>query len=235
MSLKSEFWVYLLEIAKAGGLMSPVSMTTTELGNLVGVSQQTASRRMVYLEEHVYIKRESVDGNRIQEVTITERGELELFNIFKELKRIFKKYSEEIMLRGRVSEGLGEGRYYVKKYKEYFHRNLDMVPFSGTLNIKLLGERDIMFRAQIEVEGGIHLEGFSDETRSFGDVWAFQVNVGRGEPGSKMLPAYILKIVRTHYEQNTVELISSHNLRKELGLENEDLVRIIYKPLKRKN
>lgn len=228
MALKSHYWKYLVEIAKAGGLVGNVPLTTTKVGELVGASQQTASRRLVELDEQGYIHRTDIEGDRGQKIALTEKGIVELRSLYGELSTLFAGPSE-IVLRGKVTSGLGEGKYYVGKYLNFFRKNLAIVPFRGTLNIKLLDEHDVFLRNQIEVQGGILMRGFTEQERSFGDVFAYRVNVSKDNGTEKAIPAYFLKIERTHYEKNVLELISDRELRNELQLDDGDTVRISYK------
>lgn len=235
MPVKPEYWSYLLELARAGAIAGRVSMTTTELGNRAGVSQQTASRRLRHMEVAGLVARAGAGGERGQDISLTEAGVAELRRIHAELNTVFSCLPREIVLHGKVSSGIGEGRYYVEKYHEFFERNLDMHPFPGTLNVRLLGDKDVMLRKQIEMQGGVLLRGFSDETRSFGDVFAFHVSLARGEPDSIEVPACFLKIARTHYDESVIEIISSHELRAVLKLADDDFVRIVYMPDNDKN
>ncbi|HME56598.1 MAG TPA: DUF120 domain-containing protein [Candidatus Lokiarchaeia archaeon] len=228
MALKSHYWKYLVEIAKAGGLVGNVPLTTTKVGELVGTSQQTASRKLVELENQGYIHRTDIDGDRGQKIALTEKGIIELRRLYGELTAIFA-VPGEIVMRGKIISGLGEGKYYVGKYLNFFKKNLSIVPFKGTLNVKLLDEHDVFLRSQIEVQGGILMRGFTEQERSFGDVFAYRVNVARDDGTEKMVPAYFLKIERTHYDKSVIELISNLQLRNELQLDDGDTARIIYK------
>jgi len=218
----------LLEIAKVGGLVGNVPLTTTKVGELVGASQQTASRKLVELEEQGYIHRTDIEGDKGQKIALTEKGIIELRRLFGELSTLFA-VPGELVMRGKVISGLGEGKYYVGKYLNFFKKNLSIVPFKGTLNIKLLDEHDVFLRGQIEVQGGILMRGFTEQERSFGDVFAYRVNVTRDDDSEKAVPAYFLKIERTHYDKSVLELISDMQLRDELQLDDGDTVRIIYK------
>ncbi|NMC07001.1 MAG: DUF120 domain-containing protein [Candidatus Lokiarchaeota archaeon] len=235
MQLKSQYWRYLLEIAKAGGLAGRVPLSTTRVGELVGTSQQTASRRLAHLEELGFIKRFDVNGAKVQEILLTDKGIIELKEIYYQLDLIFSKQSD-LSLRGKVTSGIKEGRYYVGKYSDFFRNNLAITPFPGTLNVKLLNERDVLLRSQIEVKGGILMRGFTEQERSFGDVFAYRVTISRESDGDTgpFLLAYFLKIERTHYDKSIIELISEHELRKELALKDDDLVRITYSPATQK-
>jgi riboflavin kinase, archaea type len=235
MQLKSHYWKYLLEIAKLGAMAGKVPLSTTRVGELVGASQQTASRRLAHLEELGYIKRIDVDGNKVQEILLTDKAIIELKELYSELDLIFSKPGE-IHIRGKVTSGIKEGRYYVSKYSDFFKNNLAIMPFPGTLNIKLLDERDILLRGQVETKGGILMRGFTEQERSFGDVFAYRVTISKdadSETG-RAIPAYFLKIERTHYDKSVIELISPFELRKELSLNDDDIVRITYLPSNQK-
>ncbi|MBN2154003.1 MAG: DUF120 domain-containing protein [Candidatus Lokiarchaeota archaeon] len=227
--LKSYYWKYLLEIAKAGALASRVPLSTTRVGELVGASQQTASRRLAHLEGLGYIKRIDIDGNKVQEIALTEKAVAELKGLHEQLALLFSE-PVEIRMRGKVTSGIKEGRYYVSKYSDFFQKNLGMKPFAGTLNVKLLDERDVRLRSQVEVAGGTLMRGFTEEERSFGDVFAFRVKVSRDGDDAGLLPAYFLKIERTHYDKSVIELISPYELRRELDLVDDDIVRITFSP-----
>ncbi len=204
-------------------------MGSTEIGDRLHVSQQTASRRLSQLEDEGLIVRSSpVDGGHVPGIKITEKGITELKKMYDDLCTLFSELAGMMVLHGHVVSGIGEGRYYVNKYVSFFQRNLDIVPFPGTLNVKLLGEREVFLREHIQSRGGIHMEAFSDDTRTFGDVFAFKVDLCRGELGTPVLPGYFLKIERTHYDKTVIEIISEHNLRDALGLKDDDYVRIVY-------
>lgn len=230
MSLKPEYWKYLVEIAKAGGFSGKIPLSTSAIGDLVGVSQQTASRRLRYLQDHGYITKFDTSGNKVQEMSLAEKGIAELRQVHEDLSMIFATFSGEIVLHGKVIKGLGEGKYYVSKYLSFFEQNLGIEPYPGTLNVRLLSDKDIALRSQIELHGGALLRGFTEDERSFGDVFAYKVTVARGEPGSDEVEAYFLKIARTHYDRNVLELISDKNLRDTLQLADEDYIKIVYAP-----
>lgn len=230
-----KYWKYLIEIAKQGGYYGEIELKTAKLGDLVGVSQQTASRKLLYLEKKGLITRKNLNGGKVSSINLTEKGIMELRLLFSELKSIISDLAEELELRGKVQSGIGEGKYYVDKYSEYFKKNLDFDPFKGTLNVKLLGESDILSRNQIELHGGKLMKGFTKEERSFGEVLAFLVDVSKVGNDENHYPAYFLKIERTHYDSSIVELVSEYNLREKLNLEDDDYVRIIYSKSKNGN
>ncbi|MHA1683706.1 MAG: DUF120 domain-containing protein [Promethearchaeota archaeon] len=221
--MKLIYWFYLLEIAKAGGMYNSVSISTAGIGKKLNVSQQTASRRLSHLAEHGYIKRET-GTNKIQAISLAPKGIKLLRKIFDELYIFFSEFPVNITLKGRVLEGIGEGKYYVSKYSSFFKENLGEEPFPGTLNVQLLDEEDAINRKKIEIQGGILMRGFSDETRSFGDVSAYPINISSENRQNFSIPAHFLKIKRTHYSDNILEIISSENLRESLSLKNGTIV-----------
>jgi len=222
-----------VEIAKAGGLRGRIPLSTARLGEITSASQQTASRKLAYLEDQGYIKRFDINGNKVQEITLTEKAIIELRNLHGELSLIFAGPSE-IVMRGRAISGIGEGRYYVTKYADYFRKNLGIEPWPGTLNVKLLDDRDVVLRSQVEIQGGIIMRGFTEEERSFGDVFAYAVKISKDNGNGKESLAYFLKIERTHYDKSVVELISSMKLRDVLDIKDGDVVRIVFLPKNRK-
>ena len=230
VSLKSEFWKYLLEIAKAGGFSGKVPLSTSAIGDRVGVSQQTASRRLRYLQDHGFITKFDTNGNRVQEISLTDKGIEELRLVHDDLNLLFSSFSGDIVLHGKVTTGLGEGKYYVSKYLSFFRDNLGIEPYPGTLNVLLLSDKDVKSRSQIELQSGALLRGFTEAERSFGDVFAYKVLVARGEPGSPSVEAFFLKIARTHYDKTVLELISGTNLRDALHLADDDYIKIVYSP-----
>nr|MDO8116380.1 DUF120 domain-containing protein [Candidatus Sigynarchaeota archaeon] len=229
--MKPDVWRFLLEIAKSGAMFKPIPIGSSEMGVRLDVSQQTASRRLLQLETGGFIQRtESKVGGHVPEIMLTDKGINELKRTYDDLSAIFSELAGVMVIHGRVVSGIGEGRYYISKYLSFFQKNLDITPYSGTLNVKLLGERDVFIREHIQSQGGIHMEAFSDDTRTFGDVFAFKVNIGRGEPRTPLLPGYFLRIERTHYDKTVIEIVSPHNLRESLGLKDDDYIRIVYDP-----
>ncbi|MBD3187905.1 DUF120 domain-containing protein [Candidatus Bathyarchaeota archaeon] len=225
--MKPLYFFYLLEIAKVGGLFERVSISTTQIGERLGVSQQTASRRMKHLEKEDLITRD-FDSSRTQVISLTEKGIAMLKKVHEELNVFFEKSPVSLCLKGRVLGGIGEGRYYVSKYKKFFEMNLNITPYPGTLNVRLLDETDILNRKKIELQGGILMKGFTDETRSFGDVWAYRVDISNNDGNGDEVEGYILKIKRTHYTSNIIEIISRWNLREKLHLQDGSFIKICY-------
>ena len=101
----------LRHLALLGGLDGQVRISSQRLGDLLGTSAQTASRRLIALEDQMLITRTvRADG---QFVTITRHGEDILKEEYAQLCQIFEERSGEYLLEGTLIDGLGEGAYYV--------------------------------------------------------------------------------------------------------------------------
>src|SRR5512136_519403 len=101
----------LKALALMGGVKSPVWVSSQSLGSTLGISPQTASRRLQSLERQMLLTRSvNPDG---QYITITRSGEEELRREYSDYCRVFSQEAGEYALRGSVITGLGEGKYYM--------------------------------------------------------------------------------------------------------------------------
>ena len=143
----------LKAIALRGGCKGPVFVSSQTIGEMLAISQQTASRRLKGLESQGLITRTiAADG---QHVTVTSNGEEELRKEYQEFCRIFSEGNKGYMLSGTVVSGIGEGKYYMslEPYKEQFRTHLGFEPYPGTLNIRLPSS-SIPVRKKIEASTG---------------------------------------------------------------------------------
>ena len=211
----------MLEVLKALALMNAtkrvLKISSKELAEKIGQSVQTAARKLKELEEEGLIERTlTKDG---QFVVITEKGKELLYKEYLDYKRIFEGESE-IVIRGKVFSGLGEGRYYVslEGYKKQFEAKLGFTPYPGTLNIKIPREQ-MFFRTKLDEEEGILIEGFKTAERTFGEVKAFKCRIN-GIEGAVVIPK------RTHYPKDVLEVIAPVKLRDVLKLKDGDWVEV---------
>ena len=120
-------------------------------------------------------------------------------------------------LRGTITAGLGEGSYYVKEYSAKIERGLGFKPFFGTLNILLNSEvpdmRDYVSQ---------RIETFRNERKEFGRVEFIPARIFVGESAEECY--IVLPEKSKHFDE--IELISEFSLRKKLGLNTGDGVRI---------
>jgi riboflavin kinase len=211
----------MLEVLKALALMNAtkrvLKISSKELAEKIGQSVQTAARKLKELEEEGLIERTlTKDG---QFVVITEKGKELLYREYLDYKRIFEG-EDEIVIRGKVFSGLGEGRYYVslEGYKKQFEEKLGFTPYPGTLNIKIPREQ-MFFRTKLDEEEGILIEGFKTAERTFGEVKAFKCRIN-GIEGAVVIPK------RTHYPKDVLEVIAPVKLRDVLKLKDGDWVEV---------
>ncbi len=213
----SEVLYLLYHIAKLGGLKG-VRLTTAELGERLGFSQQTASRKLRELERMGYVRRERGEG--VPTLFLTERGVEVLRAVYYELGRLLEG-GELMVLRGRVFTGFGEGAYYVSLpgYRRQFVEKLGFEPYPGTLNLRLDRE-SLRLRRKLELMEGIVIGGFTHGGRRYGAVKCFRAEVEGRVRGA------VLLIERTHYGPDVLEVIAPVNLREALGLRDGDWVSV---------
>jgi len=208
----------LKALAVRGGCRGPIFVSTQSIGEMLGISQQTASRRIKSLETADLITRIlAADG---QHVTITKQGEDVLRREYEEYCRIFGEGDKGYLLSGAVVSGLGEGKYYMSlgPYKEQFTAALGFEPYPGTLNIKL-APSSVPVRKKIDALDWKRIKGFSTDGRTFGDARCIPCRIGTIRCG-------IVVPGRTHYPDDLIEVIAPTALRRKLGVEDNDSINV---------
>ncbi len=210
--------IYMLkEIALIGGKDKFVEISTSKIGEKMGISQQTASRWITELFNMDLVQKKR-SGRKIA-VKITRKGMDILRRESFDYRRIFES-PEYIELTGEVITGLGEGRYYItrKGYYNQIKEKLFFEPYPGTLNVRIYpGDLDkVNFLRSLP---GISLKGFVSQGRTFGNVKAFLSTIN-GVEAALIMPD------RSHYT-DVIEVISRDNLRKKLKLEDGSTVDIV--------
>ena len=204
-------------LALKGNIYDYNSLSSRELGKGLGLSQQSASKKILELLEMELIKRKM--GARKQLVKITSKGMDVLRKEYSQYQKIFDSM-EHIVIRGTLISGLGEGQYYIsqKGYKEQFQTKLWFQPYPGTLNLKIEGNE--LSKLQILKDSeGIMIDGFESEGRTFGKVKCFLTDIQNVE-------CAVIIPIRTHYS-DVLEIISRHFLRDKLNLKDGDIVEIV--------
>lgn len=205
-------------IALRGGCKGPVFVSSQTIGEMLAISQQTASRRLKGLESQGFITRTIVpDG---QHVVVTSTGEEELRKEYQEFCRIFSERNSGYVLTGSVVSGIGEGKYYMslEPYRQQFKAHLGFEPYPGTLNIRLPSSR-LPVRKKIDALDWIRIKGFSTDGRTFGDAKCLPCRIGD-------VPCGIVVPGRTHYPEDIIEVIAPVALRRKLGVEDSDSVTV---------
>ncbi|MCX6769685.1 MAG: CTP-dependent riboflavin kinase [Candidatus Micrarchaeota archaeon] len=192
---------YLLRM---GAHRGPIRVTTGELADGIGVSQQTASRKLITLERNGSIER--TDGK----VMLTKKAVAEIQEFVSEVLESLKGMGTRF--EGEAIAGLGQGAFFVsqKKYLLSFGSKLGFKPFPGTLNVKI-GEGDIEKRILLREQPPITVESFTDGKKRFGKIDCYPCVIN-GLPGAVIFPEM------SGHGLQVIEVISPFNLRKKLAL-----------------
>jgi len=211
----------LLKLAEMGAHRRTAKISTEYLAEKLGISQQTASRYLIELEQKAWIKRTIIhDGCLIR---IDTAGTAELQKLYSNLKFLMEAaYPPSITLEGTVFTGLGEGAYYIAKdfYRRQFIEKLGFDPYPGTLNLKLTSDYDIKTRMELEAYPAVDIEGFKNEDRTFGLVKCYPVMIDNKVKGA------LITALRTHYDVSVLEIIAPVCLRKQLNLRDGNKVKV---------
>jgi riboflavin kinase, archaea type len=203
-------------LALAGADHTAVVVTSREVGQRLGVSQQAADRYLVSLEKRGLIARSL--AQRRQRIQLTPAAMAVLRAEYHAYHRIFEGPAR-FSFSGAVASGLGEGRYYLSQpgYVLQFTERLGYSPYPGTLNVRLSGEalRKAGFVAEWT---GIRIDGFQASGRTFGGATCFVAKMnGR--------PCHLIHPDRSHY-QDVVEFVAPERLRDALHLKDGDPVEV---------
>ena len=211
----------LYKLAELGASVRTVKVSTEYLAEKLGSSQQTASRHLISLEKKGWIKRTITPDGCLTK--ITSQGAAELKKLYSELRLIFEsKYPPSITLEGALFSGLGEGAYYVTKegYRKQFIEKLGFDPYPGTLNIKLTTDYDLKVLSELETYPAIKLEGFEDESRTYGSVNCYPAIVNNKAKGA------VIYALRSHYGSSVLEIVAPAFLRRQLNLKDGNKVKV---------
>ena len=211
-------WFALYKLCQIIKNNTYVPISSSEFGKLLGLSQQTGSKRINELTTLGWIKREK--QGKTQKISITRKGANIMLSIYKTLKEIL----ETIVVIGEVCEGMHEGAYYVsiKGYFDQFNDKLGFEPYKGTLNLKLSETAISILREKLNNIGPVIINGFKDQNREYGPVRCYDVMIARLDDMKKQRKAAILDITRTHHDENIIEILAKPYLRDYFNLKNGD-------------
>lgn len=220
-------WFALFHLCQNIGSQKAIHMSSVEFAKILNLSQQTASRRLSQLEEIGWIKRKMI--RKEQSIKITKKGADVMLIMYKKLKQIL----EEILIVGEVTEGMGEGGYYVRIQEYYiqFKEKLGFNPWYGTLNLQFNDLNKELLEESLKNQIPVRIEGFEKEDeehgkRTFGSVECYNCNISCLDNQDKKIKAAILRIKRTHHKKNIVEIIAEPYLREILKLKDGDRIRL---------
>lgn len=202
----------LIYLAKKGALCRPVGITTSHVGKELGMSQQSVSRWLMTLEKRGYMERNK--GIRGYMVQITTPGKSYMRDVKQGLEHALSA-TDKLIIKGRVISGMGEGQYYIglDGYKKGINENLGFVPYPGTLNLKLKTLRECQFKERLAATKGVMVPSFTGNKRTFGSLKCFHCRLD-DIYGAVIIPE------RSHYGNDVIEIVSSHNLREKMKLKD---------------
>ena len=213
---RGETLAVLKVLALAGADHTAVVLTSRELGDRIGVSQQAADRYLVALEKSGFVTRSL--AQRRQRLLLTPEAMKLLRSEYQSYHRIFEGPAK-VSISGVVASGLGEGRYYLSQpgYLVQFTERLGYTPYPGTLNVRVGGAA----LRKVETVGswsGIRIDGFQTAGRTFGGATCFPGKMnGRG--------CHLIHPDRSHYK-DVVEFVAAVRLRDALHLKDGDRVEV---------
>ncbi|MCK5476951.1 MAG: CTP-dependent riboflavin kinase [Candidatus Aenigmarchaeota archaeon] len=215
-----EYLEILIELAQITIHERQIVVSTEFLSSKLNVSQQTISRKLKDMESFGLIEKNVVLNG--QKITILSKGNDILNQTYQILKTINQKVSYGISFGGHLIDGSGEGRHYMslEGYLKQFEKNLNYMPYPGTLNLKLRSIDDIKERSKLETLERFLINGFKSKDREYGDIFCYRCKIDDKYEGAIIVPK------RTHHEFDVIELIAPVCLRNALSLKNNDYVEI---------
>jgi riboflavin kinase len=133
-------------------------------------------------------------------------------------RRIFEGPAK-ISLSGKVTSGLGEGRYYLSQpgYVVQFTERLGYSPYPGTLNVRV-GPEALRRASLVSEWSGVRVDGFHASGRTFGGATCFPARMNGH-------PCHLIHPDRSHYK-DVIEFIARDCLREALHVKDNDSVAI---------
>jgi len=210
-----KYYPILLYVLEKAGLFGNVKTSTVLLSKELNSTQQTISRKLIEMEKKKMIKRQLEANGLI--LSLDEKGRAYLKENYNALKKNFEK--KNILLKGSVVSGIGEGKYYMSlpKYQKQFQQKLGFKPYSGTLNIKLKDRTQLL--EFINNLNSVLINGFKTKKRTYGPIACYKIKVKDIE-GAIAIPE------RTRHEENIIEVISPVYLRSYYNLKDNDILEV---------
>ena len=211
---RGELLAVLKLLALAGADHTPVVLTSRDLGDRLGVSQQAADRYLLELERRGFLARSL--ANRRQRLSLTPAALEQLRAEYRSYRRIFEGPART-SLAGEVASGLGEGRYYLSQpgYVVQFAERLGYEPYPGTLNVRVRPAEGRRLGA-LRDWSGLRIDGFEAAGRTFGGATCYPAKLNGHA-------CHLIRPDRSHY-QDVVEFVARERLRTRLRLKDGDAV-----------
>ncbi len=217
MTARARLYDALKEIKKAYNDKGFASISSSQLAERLGLSQQSGSSYINILQREGYVERQLTSHG--QHISLTEKGVGVLYSELNDLLEILDG-EQSLQITGVVKSGLGEGRYYIsrEKYVEQFREKLNFVPYFGTLNIVVDGGY-LSHYSRLQAASGIKILGFEADGRTFGPVKAFRGTIFQTN-------CAIIMPERTVHT-DVLEIIATEYLREKYSLKDGDRVTIL--------
>ena len=223
MDIRFQHILTLIHLLFLGARRNYVELTTTQLSKNIDRSQQSASKYILELESMGYVDR--IRTGHSMRIKITDKGYLQVRNFYDKLHSAIESHDEEVItLEGHVVSGMGEGAYYMSLdgYCVQFRQKLGYTPFPGTLNIKLSDPISIRSRRDLSTYPSVFIDGFSDNLRTYGWVKCYPVEINNLHVEN----AALLVLERTHYDDNTIEIIAPISIKESTKIKNGDWISV---------
>ncbi len=198
------------------------TISTTDLAPLLNISQQTASRKLRYIETNGLITRELCSKG--QKITVLDKGHELINTVMDELKEATSNTdTAKKKIIGYVTSGSGEGSYYLSQsqYHTQLTAKLGFSPFKGTLNLEIRDSQNLKNKERFLLTPPITIKGFTTKKRTFGRLLCYRCTINK-------MPAAIIVPQRTHHNKKILEIIAKDNLRKTLNLKDNDKLEVAY-------
>ncbi|MCE4614793.1 MAG: CTP-dependent riboflavin kinase [Desulfurococcales archaeon] len=131
-----------------------------------------------------------------------------------------RKVVRPVVVKGIIFSGLGEGEFYVNLYARSFRRALGVIPFPGTLNIRVIDEDVERLNNHLKKVDPVVILPPSISGLRLGKVYLFKASLFDIE-------VYIVRPEYTVYKGDVIEIISQEHLRRKYGLKDGDVVDIV--------
>jgi riboflavin kinase, archaea type len=222
VEIKLQHIFTMTDLLQRGAQYNFIELTTSDLGKNIKKSQQAASRHLLDLENAGYIER--LRKGQTFRIKITNRGYSEIKSLYSTLKSAIEVTPFTIDFEGIVVSGMGEGAYYMalEGYRKQFKEKLGFEPYPGTLNVKLVDQIFMNARRDIGKYPSVFINGFSDDTRTYGWVKCYKAEINKGAINN----AAALVLERTHYDDSMLELIAPMSLKESIGVQNGDKISV---------
>ena len=127
--------------------------------------------------------------------------------------------NNRVKIRGRIVEGLRVSANFtqIPWVRKQFISKLSMDPYPGTLNLEIVGQRDLQNFKKLKATRGMEI---TPEDPSFCTGKCYPVLIGRKLKGAILFPEV------ENYPKNKMELIASQNIKEALSLKTGDILEI---------